>query len=77
MTHEEIIKAADAGTAVVYDDPQNGKTAYKRISAVYWRYAGERERRRGVPKKYMQVELEDFSGTSVTIAKPDRVSGIV
>lgn len=40
MTKEEAVKAAALGVPVVYLDPMTeGRTMYKRIAAVIWRYA--------------------------------------
>lgn len=40
MTKEEAVKAAAVGVPVVYLDPMTeGRTVYRRIAAVIWRYA--------------------------------------
>lgn len=73
MTHAEIIKAAEDRAEVIYDNPGIGTMKYRRISAIYWRYAKKSDIDKGMPDKFMQVELEDFSGTSITVAKPERI----
>ena len=73
MTHEECVRAAAARVPVVYNSIY-GRISYKRISAIYWRYSSDLQKRRGMPETFMQVELEDWSGTSVTVAKPEKIS---
>lgn len=75
MTKEEAVKAAEMRVPVVFHDPMLGDLLYNRISAVIWRYAGETERKRGKPEKYVELELEDrrAGGKSVMMAEPEYV----
>ena len=71
MTKDEVLKAAENQIPVV---DKRSELIYKRISAIYWRYSGERERRSGKPPRYIEIELEPMNGAnSITVTAPERV----
>ena len=71
MTKDEALKAAENQIPVV---DKTSELIYKRISAIYWRYSGERERRSGKPPRYIEIELEPMNGAnSITVTAPERV----
>ena len=71
MTKDEALKAADRQIPVV---DKGGDLLYRRISAIYWRYSGERERRSGKPPRFIEVELEPMNGAnSITVTAPERI----
>ena len=65
MTVKEIDAAFDAQCPVVYRD-----ITYKRISALI------RRRDPDKPRSFLQVELMDKTGRSVTIADPAKVERV-
>ena len=69
MTHDEIVKAAEEGS-MIFCTINGADVLYKRISCINWRFSGEEDLKRGMPKKYMQVELESLTAPSVTVADP-------
>lgn len=71
MTKNEAIRAAE-NQVPIFD--KASEILYKRISAIYWRYAGERELQRGRPPRYIEIELEPMNGAnSITVTAPERV----
>lgn len=71
MTKNEALKAADQQIPIL---DKGSDLLYRRISAIYWRYSGERERRSGKPPRYIEVELEPMNGAnSITVTTPERI----
>lgn len=72
MTKEEAVKAAALGVPVVYLDPMTeGRTVYRRIAAVIWRYATLDE---ALDEKSVYVELlPDNGARSSRIVPLERV----
>ena len=71
MTKDEALKAADQQIPIL---DKGSDLLYRRISAIYWRYSGERERRSGKPPRYIEVELEPMNGAnSITVTTPERI----
>ena len=71
MTKNEALKAADQQIPIL---DKGSDLLYRRISAIYWRYYGEKERRSGKPPRYIEVELEPMNGAnSITVTTPERI----
>ena len=71
MTKEEAMFAAKERKPVIC----NG-IRYKRISALIFRYLGDRDRETmaiGLPSEVLFVELEDWYARSRTVANPSAV----
>lgn len=71
MTKEEAMFAAKERKPVIC----NG-IRYKRISALIFRYLGDRDRETmatGLPSEVLFVELEDWHARSRTVANPSEV----
>lgn len=71
MTRDEAVDAWTRGVPVVNEDAANGDVLYLRISALIWRMSSTEELNRGLPEKYLQVELESMNGAnSRTVTNP-------